>query len=107
LRDWRSCNDLEISLPGGDLPRRVEQCVADGTDGGMTAEPQIACSLRVRLVFLPRLRPSRGLRRAGPAIFGAAAGAAIGNLLGIAAAVVIALAGVFVVRRWRGGDKRA
>jgi drug/metabolite transporter (DMT)-like permease len=44
---------------------------------------------------------------AGPAIVGAAAGAAIGNLLGIAAAVVIALAGVLVVRRWRGGDKRA
>jgi drug/metabolite transporter (DMT)-like permease len=44
---------------------------------------------------------------AGPAMVGAAAGAAIGNLLGIAAAVVIALAGVLVVRRWRGGDKRA
>jgi hypothetical protein len=43
---------------------------------------------------------------AGPAIVGAAAGAAIGNLLGIAAAVVIALAGVLVVRRWRNGDKR-
>jgi hypothetical protein len=43
---------------------------------------------------------------AGPAIVGAAAGAAIGNLLGIAAAVEIALAGVLVVRRWRNGDKR-
>jgi hypothetical protein len=43
---------------------------------------------------------------AGPAIVGGAAGAAIGNLLGIAAAVVIALSGVLVVRRWRGGDKR-
>jgi hypothetical protein len=44
---------------------------------------------------------------AGPAIVGAAAGAAIGNLLGIAAAVVIALAGVLLVRRWRSGSKRA
>jgi hypothetical protein len=43
---------------------------------------------------------------AGPAIVGAAAGAAIGNLLGVAAAVVIALAGALVVRRWRGGDHR-
>lgn len=40
---------------------------------------------------------------AGPAILGAAAGAAIGKVLGIAAAVVIALAGVLLVRRWRGG----
>lgn len=44
---------------------------------------------------------------AGPAMVGAAAGAAIGNLLGIAAAVVIALVGVLVVRRWRSGNKRA
>ena len=44
---------------------------------------------------------------AGPAIVGAAAGAAIGNLLGIAAAVLIALAGVLVVRRWRSGTNRA
>jgi hypothetical protein len=44
---------------------------------------------------------------AGPAIIGAAAGAAIGNVLGIAAAVVIALAGVLLVRRWRSGSKRA
>ena len=44
---------------------------------------------------------------AGPAIVGAAAGAAIGNLLGIAAAVLVALAGVLVVRRWHGRDKRA
>lgn len=42
---------------------------------------------------------------AGPAILGAAAGAAIGNVLGIAAAVVIAVAGVLLVRRWRGGSK--
>jgi hypothetical protein len=40
---------------------------------------------------------------AGPAIVAAAAGAAIGNLLGIAAAVV-ALAGVLVLRRRRGSD---
>jgi hypothetical protein len=40
---------------------------------------------------------------AGPAIVAAAAGAAIGNLLGIAAAVV-ALAGVLVLRRWRASD---
>jgi hypothetical protein len=44
---------------------------------------------------------------AGPAVVGAAAGAAIGNLLGIAAVVVIALAGALVVRRWRSGKKRA
>lgn len=42
---------------------------------------------------------------AGPAILGAAAGAAIGNVLGIAAAVVIAGAAVLLLRRWRGGDK--
>ena len=42
---------------------------------------------------------------AGPAILGAAAGAAIGNVLGIAAAVVIAGAAVWLLRRWRGGDK--
>jgi hypothetical protein len=41
---------------------------------------------------------------AGPAIVAAAAGAAIGNLLGIAAAVLVALAGVLVLRRWRGSD---
>lgn len=41
---------------------------------------------------------------AGPAIVAAAAGAAIGNLLGIAAAAVVALAGVLVLRRWRGSD---
>ena len=40
---------------------------------------------------------------AGPAILGAAAGAAIGNVLGIAAPVVIALGGVLLVRRRRGG----
>jgi drug/metabolite transporter (DMT)-like permease len=44
---------------------------------------------------------------AGPAIVGAAAGAAIGNLLGIAAAVLIAFAGVLVVRRRRRGNERA
>jgi hypothetical protein len=44
---------------------------------------------------------------AGPAIVGAAAGAAVGGLLGIAAAVVLALAGVLVARRWRGRDKGA
>lgn len=43
---------------------------------------------------------------AGPAIVAAAAGAAIGNLLGILAAVVIALAGVLVVRRWRDRGNR-
>lgn len=42
---------------------------------------------------------------AGPAILGAAAGAAIGNVLGIAAAAVIAGAAVLLLRRWRGGDK--
>jgi len=42
---------------------------------------------------------------AGPAVLGAAAGAAIGNALGVVAAIVIAVAGVVVVRRWRGGTK--
>lgn len=42
---------------------------------------------------------------AGPAVLGAVAGAAIGNLLGIAAAVVIAVVCVALLRRWRGGDK--
>jgi drug/metabolite transporter (DMT)-like permease len=41
----------------------------------------------------------------GPAVLGAAAGAAIGNMLGIAAAVLVALASVLLVRRWRGGGK--
>lgn len=39
---------------------------------------------------------------AGPAILGAAAGAAIGNASGIAAAGAIAVAGVLLLRRWRG-----
>jgi hypothetical protein len=42
---------------------------------------------------------------AGPAVVGAATGAAIGNLLGVLAAVVIAVAGVVVLRRWRGRGK--
>jgi drug/metabolite transporter (DMT)-like permease len=42
---------------------------------------------------------------AGPALIGAAAGAAIGNLLGIAAAVVLALVGVVLVRRLRRSDE--
>ena len=42
---------------------------------------------------------------AGPAVLGAAAGAAIGNVLGVAAAVVVALACVALLRRWRGNDK--
>jgi maltodextrin utilization protein YvdJ len=41
---------------------------------------------------------------AGPAIVAAAAGAAIGNLLGIVAAALVALAGVLVLRRWQGSD---
>lgn len=44
---------------------------------------------------------------AGPAVLGAAAGAAIGNVLGIAAAVLVALVGVLLVRRWRGGGDGA
>lgn len=43
---------------------------------------------------------------AGPAVLGAAAGAGIGSPLGIAAAVVVAVAGVVLVRRWRGGADR-
>jgi len=42
---------------------------------------------------------------AGPAILGAAAGAAIGNVLGIATAVVIAGAVLLLLRRWRGRDR--
>jgi hypothetical protein len=41
---------------------------------------------------------------AGPAILGAAASAAIGSVLGIAAAVVIAGAAVLLLRRWSGGS---
>jgi hypothetical protein len=44
---------------------------------------------------------------AGPAVLGAVAGAAIGNTLGIAAAVVVALVGVLLLRRWRGGAGKA
>lgn len=45
---------------------------------------------------------------AGPAVLGAVAGAAIGNALGIAAAaVVVALVGVLLLRRWRGGAGKA
>jgi hypothetical protein len=43
---------------------------------------------------------------AGPAVLGAAAGAAIGSPLGIAAAVVVGVAGVVLLRRWRGGADR-
>ena len=42
---------------------------------------------------------------AGPAVLGAVAGAAIGNVLGIAAAVVIALVCVALFRRSRSGNK--
>ena len=44
---------------------------------------------------------------AGPAVLGAAAGAAIGNVLGIAAASVISLACVVLLRRWRAGRDKA
>jgi len=44
---------------------------------------------------------------AGPAVLGAAAGAAIGNVLGIAAAIVISLACVVLLRRWRAGSDKA
>jgi hypothetical protein len=36
---------------------------------------------------------------AGPAVLGAAAGAAIGNVLGIAGAAIVALAGALLLRR--------
>ena len=42
---------------------------------------------------------------AGPAVLGATAGAAIGNVLGIAAAVAVVLVCVALLRRWRGGDR--
>ena len=42
---------------------------------------------------------------AGPAVVGVAGGAAIGNLLGIAAAIVIAVACWFLLRRLRGRTK--
>ena len=44
---------------------------------------------------------------AGPAILGAAAGAAIGNLPGIAAAIVVAVAAVLLLRRRRAGTGKA
>jgi preprotein translocase subunit SecF len=40
---------------------------------------------------------------AGPAVLGAAAGAAIGNVVGVAAAILIAAAGLVLLRRWRAG----
>jgi hypothetical protein len=43
---------------------------------------------------------------AGPAVIGAIGGSAIGGVLGVTAAVVIALA-VAVVLRWRGKSGRA
>jgi hypothetical protein len=40
---------------------------------------------------------------AGPAVLGAAAGAAIGSWIGVAAAALVSVGGVLLVRRWRGG----
>jgi hypothetical protein len=42
---------------------------------------------------------------AGPAVLGAVAGAAIGRVFGVVAAVGIAVACVLIVRRLRSGDK--
>jgi hypothetical protein len=43
---------------------------------------------------------------AGPVVLGAPAGAAIGNVLGVAAAVAVALVAVVMLRRWRARARR-
>ena len=40
---------------------------------------------------------------AGPAVLGAAAGAAIGSWIGVAAAILVAVGGVLLGWRWRSG----